>query len=124
MSDIFYLTDATKEQKIAYYEQMEKNWETRRKKEHNKIFAKAILSMVAMIIVTIIQWIPQEYGFEWNPTIKILLVVTTAVAAIGVFLNAKEMVMGRHQLPPVELVGWWDYEQEKYGIIPDWKKKG
>lgn len=124
MSDIFYLSDATKEQKIEYYEQMEKNWETRRKKEHNRIFIRTIMMMIVMFVLALAQFLPQAYGYDWNPSTKILLLEISILLIICVAFSAKEMVMGSHQLPPVELVGWWKYAEEQYGIIPDWKKKG
>ena len=123
MSDIFYLSDATKEQKIEYYEQMEKNWETRRKKEHNRIFIRTIMMMITMLIITLALWFPQQYGYDWTPATKVLLFGIAVLLVICVAFSAKEMMIGSHQLPPVELVGWWQYAEEQYGIIPDWKKK-
>ena len=71
MSDIFYLSDATKEQKIEYYKQMEKNWETKSKKEHNRIFARTMIMMLVMLVITLVQLIPQAYGYDWTLPTKI-----------------------------------------------------
>ena len=46
MRTIFYLTDASKEDKIAYYQLMEDNWEKERKKTHTQIAVKAFILMI------------------------------------------------------------------------------
>jgi hypothetical protein len=77
-----------------------------------------------MFVLAIAQLLPQEYGYDWTPIMKIFLFGISILLVICFALSAKEMVMGTHHLPPVELVGWWQYAEEQYGIIPDWKKKG
>lgn len=124
MSDIFYLSDATKEQKIEYYEQMEKNWENKRNKEHNKIFIRIMIMILVMLVLAIAQFLPQAYGYDWTPIMKVFLFGISILLVICIALSGKEMVMGIHHLPPVELVGWWQYAEEQYGITPNWKKKG
>ena len=120
----FFMTDASKEDKIKYYRKMEDDWnEVAQSIHRRKTLGTCAFGVLAISTLCLPDIIAYGRGFTLPVYARLGFLVIGGLAMLKTFLYAKEIIAGNHLRPPTELVLWWNYAKESYGINPDFEKE-
>lgn len=121
----FYLTDASKEEKVEYYKMLEANWRKESRKHSIIVTVRMCVTLLFAMALLIVPTVLEVYfNVVLSPVTKAKTILLGILAFIILIIDSKNLVMGSYSMPPVELSFWWRYAEEKYGITPDWKIDG
>ena len=101
----YFLTDATLEQKKAYYEDMENKYKEKRRKTHKTETIKMFLFWGVTVGCGLVSYAIRD---TWLIN-KVLICTLMIMSAVLLMTTAYSMVMDSKCPIPVELVFWWDY---------------
>lgn len=104
----YFLTDATLEEKKAYYENMEKVYREERVKSRKRNMVKVFLFWGIAVAVGALNFIYQDAIL----LTKILMVGIVITSCICMIATAYSLAVGGKPIP-VELVVWYEYLKEE-----------